>query len=90
MVLKVVDNGRFMMFQFVRRRILCRPTRHSPQRPQDGSIGLVVEPKRASDHRDGFEWYCFDMQYACSRIEVTLKSIVKDLPPLSTNNFIRA
>jgi 3-hydroxyanthranilate 3,4-dioxygenase len=30
---------------------------HSPQRPA-GSIGLVVERRRAADERDGFQWYC--------------------------------
>ena len=30
---------------------------HSPQRPA-GSIGLVVERRRAAGEEDGFQWYC--------------------------------
>jgi 3-hydroxyanthranilate 3,4-dioxygenase len=84
MVLKVVDNGAFYDVPIRAGDVFLLPphVRHSPQRPQEGPIGLVVEPKRASDQRDGFEWYCFECNTLVHRIEVTLKSIVKDLPPL--------
>ena len=55
--------------------------RHSPQRPAD-SIGLVVEPARADDEKDAFEWYCLGCHALVHRVEVQLKSIVRDLPPL--------
>ena len=32
---------------------------HSPQRPQEGSVGLVVEAARPHA-LDGFNWYCFE------------------------------
>src|SRR5262245_35826295 len=47
-----------------------------------GSVGLVIEPKRPSDQRDAFEWYCFECKGLVKRVEVNLKSIVKDLPPI--------
>lgn len=56
--------------------------RHSPQRPDPGSIGLVVEYMRSEGEMDGFEWYCPNCNRLLHRIEVQLKEIDKDLPPL--------
>ena len=56
--------------------------RHSPQRPEPGSIGLVIERQRPQGLRDGFEWYCPACHALLHRVEVQLKSIVADLPPL--------
>ena len=56
--------------------------RHSPQRPQEGSIGLVIEPARPEGALDAVEWYCFDCQTRVHRAEVDLESIVDDLPPI--------
>lgn len=62
--------------------LLPKHVRHSPQRPEAGSIGLVVEYKRPPGAKDGFEWYCLECNHLVSRVEVILKSIVNDLPPL--------
>ena len=56
--------------------------RHSPQRPDPESIGLVVEAPRRPGDRDGFEWYCPSCHHRVHRVEVELGSIVDDLPPL--------
>ncbi|HMO07832.1 MAG TPA: 3-hydroxyanthranilate 3,4-dioxygenase [Paracoccaceae bacterium] len=56
--------------------------RHSPQRPQEGSIGLVIEPPRPEGALDGIEWYCFDCHALVHRAELDLESIVDDLPPV--------
>lgn len=56
--------------------------RHSPQRPQPGSVGLVLEGNRSPEMRDGFEWYCFSCDQRVHRVEVQVTDIVKDLPPL--------
>jgi 3-hydroxyanthranilate 3,4-dioxygenase len=56
--------------------------RHSPQRPEAGSLCLVIERQRPAGELDGFEWYCPACNHLLHRIEVQLKSIVKDLPPL--------
>ena len=84
MVLKLIDNGNFYDVQMREGDIFLLPphVRHSPQRPEVGSIGLVVEPKRPANEVDAFEWYCFNCQALVRRVEVNLKSIVKDLPPL--------
>jgi 3-hydroxyanthranilate 3,4-dioxygenase len=56
--------------------------RHSPQRPEPGSVGLVIERQRPRGVVDGFEWFCPSCGTRLHRIEVQLQSIVKDLPPL--------
>jgi 3-hydroxyanthranilate 3,4-dioxygenase len=55
---------------------------HSPQRPVPGSIGLVIERQRPEGMIDAFQWYCDNCDEIVHRVEVQLKSIVKDLPPL--------
>lgn len=56
--------------------------RHSPQRPEPDSIGLVVEYARDEGELDGFEWYCETCNSLVHRVSVQLSSIVDDLPPL--------
>jgi 3-hydroxyanthranilate 3,4-dioxygenase len=56
--------------------------RHSPQRPEAGSLCLVIERARPEGVKDGFEWYCLGCHALLHRVEVQLKSIVRDLPPL--------
>jgi 3-hydroxyanthranilate 3,4-dioxygenase len=84
MVLKVVDNGQFYDVPIREGDVFLLPphVRHSPQRPQEGSVGLVIEPKRQPGQVDAFEWYCFECRALVHRVEVQLVSIVRDLPPL--------
>ncbi len=56
--------------------------RHSPQRPEADSACLVIERQRPLGLLDGFEWYCPGCGHLVHRVEVQLKSIVTDLPPL--------
>ncbi len=83
-VLKVIDDGKFYEVPLSPGDIFLMPphVRHSPQRPEEGSIGLVVEPKRQPQQLDAFEWYCFECQTRIHQVELSLQSIVKDLPPL--------
>jgi 3-hydroxyanthranilate 3,4-dioxygenase len=62
--------------------LLPAHVRHSPQRPEEGSVCLVIERKRPDGVVDGFEWYCLNCAGLLYRVEVQLKSIVRDLPPL--------
>jgi len=55
---------------------------HSPQRPEADSLCLVIEPKRPPGALDAFEWYCPACHHRVHRVEVALRSIVDDLPPL--------
>jgi 3-hydroxyanthranilate 3,4-dioxygenase len=62
MLLKVHDGKEFYDVPIREGEVFLLPAhvRHSPQRPQEGSIGLVVEPKRQEGQLDAIEWYCFD------------------------------
>ncbi|MGX5735046.1 3-hydroxyanthranilate 3,4-dioxygenase [Bosea thiooxidans] len=84
MMLKVVDDGKHYDVTIREGEVFLLPphVRHSPQRPQEGSVGLVVEPARSLDQLDGFEWYCFECEALVHRIELKVKDLVKDLPPL--------
>jgi 3-hydroxyanthranilate 3,4-dioxygenase len=53
--------------------------RHSPQRPEPGSLGLVIERVRPSE---AFEWYCRECHSKLHRAEVSVTDIERDLPPV--------
>ncbi len=84
MVLKIAENGSIYDIPIREGEVFLLPphARHSPQRPEEGSIGLVVEGTRREQDKDGFEWFCFDCGGLVHRVEVTVTDIVKDLPPL--------
>jgi len=63
--------------------------RHSPQRPEPGSLCLVIERTRPKGVKDAFEWYCMQCDALVHRVEVQLKSIVRDLPPLFEQFYAR-
>ncbi len=84
MMLKIAENGEIYDVPILEGEVFMLPphTRHSPQRPVAGSVGLVVEGARLPSHLDGFEWFCFNCGEKVHRVEVQVKDIVKDLPPL--------
>lgn len=84
MLLKLYDGDDFYDVPIREGEIFLLPAhvRHSPQRPQEGSIGLVIEPKRQIGELDAIEWYCFECSALVHRAEMQLKSIVEDLPPV--------
>lgn len=84
MLLKLFDGSDFYDVPIREGEIFLLPAhmRHSPQRPQEGSIGLVIEPKRQIGELDAIEWYCFECGSLVHRAEKQLESIVRDLPPI--------
>lgn len=60
--------------------LLPAHVRHSPQRPEPGSLCTVIERSRPAGVIDAFEWYCAHCGTQVARIEVQLQSIVEDLP----------
>ena len=84
MLLKLFDGTEFYDVPIREGDIFLLPphVRHSPQRPQEGSIGLVIEPKRQTGELDAIEWYCFECNARVHRSEMQLQSIVRDLPPV--------
>jgi len=83
MVLRVLEGGRPRELPIREGEILLLPghVRHSPQR-EPGSVGLVVEKIRPAAVKDGFEWYCPQCWNLVHRVEVNVRNIVSDLPPL--------
>jgi 3-hydroxyanthranilate 3,4-dioxygenase len=84
MTLRILEDGKQRDIPIRAGEIFLLPphVRHSPQRPAPGSVGLVIERQRPPDLIDGFEWYCPACGALVHRVEVQLKSIVADLPPL--------
>ncbi len=87
MLLKIADDGEIYDVPVREGEVFLLPphVRHAPQRPQEGSIGLVVESPRMLGMKDGFEWYCFDCKQRVHRAEVSLLSpsgIVDELPKI--------
>ena len=80
--LMVWDNGHFDRITLKEGDIFLLPPhlRHSPQRPEPGSLCLVIERTRPAGMIDGFEWYCAHCGSRVHRTEVQLQSIVEDLP----------
>jgi 3-hydroxyanthranilate 3,4-dioxygenase len=55
---------------------------HSPQRPEEGSIGLVLERVRPEGVLEKFQWYCLECDALVHEVELQVRDIVQDLPPL--------
>ena len=64
--------------------VLPRSMPHSPQRPEAGSIGLVIERVREEGTLEKFRWYCGNCNAIVHEVELQVRDIVKDLPPLFT------
>ena len=62
--------------------VLPRNLPHSPQRPEPGSIGLVIERVREEGTLERFRWYCAECNAIVHEVEVQVRDIVTDLPPL--------
>lgn len=82
--LNIMDRGKVERVDLKEGDIFLMPphVRHSPQRPEGDSRCLVIERQRPEGLLDGFEWYCLTCGELLHRVEVQLKSIVDDLPPL--------
>ncbi|QOT77465.1 3-hydroxyanthranilate 3,4-dioxygenase [Cupriavidus basilensis] len=82
--LDIMDRGKRERVDLKEGDIFLLPAhvRHSPQRPEADSRCLVIERQRPEGVVDGFEWYCPTCSALVHRVEVQLKSIVTDLPPL--------
>ncbi|HEX6452301.1 MAG TPA: 3-hydroxyanthranilate 3,4-dioxygenase [Trebonia sp.] len=57
-------------------------TPHSPQRPEAGSIGLVIERIREEGTLEKFQWYCENCDALVHEVELQVRDIVTDLPPV--------
>ena len=55
---------------------------HSPQRPETGSVGLVIERIREEGTLEKFQWYCPNCHALVHEVELQVRDIVEDLPPV--------
>lgn len=55
---------------------------HSPQRPDPESIGLVIERVREEGTLEKFQWYCLGCAALIHEVELQVRDIVADLPPV--------
>ncbi|MDH6115101.1 3-hydroxyanthranilate 3,4-dioxygenase [Kitasatospora sp. MAP12-15] len=55
---------------------------HSPQRPDPGSIGVVIERVRTEGTLERFQWYCLECSALVHSVELQVRDIVADLPPV--------
>ena len=61
--------------------MLPRELPHSPQRPEAGSIGIVIERIREQGVDESFVWYCPKCSHRIYEVRLHVTDIVKDLPP---------
>ena len=85
MLLKVHDRGKTYDVPIREGETFFLPSHvpHAPQRPQAGSVGIVVESPRMFGMREAFQWYCFKCEARIHRVEIQLNSatgIVEQLP----------
>lgn len=78
------DSGRYERIDLTEGDVFLMPphTLHSPQRPEAGSLCLVVERQRPKGENDAFQWSCAACGTVVKRYELTLVSIVADLLPV--------
>ncbi|NKQ59186.1 3-hydroxyanthranilate 3,4-dioxygenase [Amycolatopsis sp. K13G38] len=62
--------------------VLPRNVPHSPQRPEAGSIGMVMEKVREEGTLEKFQWYCPNCSALVYEVELQVRDIVTDLPPV--------
>jgi 3-hydroxyanthranilate 3,4-dioxygenase len=83
MLLKTVQEGRIAEIPIRAGEIFLLPARvpHSPQRPA-GTVGIVVERRRAPDELDGFSWYCENCGHQLYIEQVAVRNIETQLPEI--------
>ena len=83
MVLRIVRDGRPVDMPINEGEVFLLPPEvpHSPQRPA-GSVGIVVERRRAPQELDGFSWYCDNCGNLLYLERVAVGNIETELPAL--------
>ena len=82
--LLILDRGKFARVNLREGDVFLLPAhvRHSPQRPGENTLCVVIERARPIGTLDAFEWYCASCTSLVHRLECQLVSIVSDLPKL--------
>jgi|GEM_PF-2236499 len=96
MSLPTIQNGELKVVHINEGQIFILPSRvpHSPQRPESGSLGLVLERKREPGELDCLRWYTdskicdrvlWQKSFACNDLGKDLVPVVKEY--LSSQEF---
>ncbi|CAK8991852.1 unnamed protein product [Durusdinium trenchii] len=86
MELPTIQNGERKLVKIKQGQMFCLPSRipHSPQRPEAGSFGLVVERRREGKEMDGLIFY--EDFNTCKKVRwekfFRCNDLGKDLPPV--------
>ncbi len=88
MVLRTMQNGRPVDLPIRQGEILLLPSEvpHSPQR-QANTVGLVIERRRRSAERDGFQWYCENCNHLLYEEFFELTNIETQFPAIFDRFF---
>jgi 3-hydroxyanthranilate 3,4-dioxygenase len=83
MVLRIVQDGKPTDMPIHEGEVFLLPPEvpHSPQRPA-GSVGIVVERRRAATELDGFSWYCDHCGTRLYMERVAVGNIETELPAI--------
>ena len=83
MVLKTRQDGRLVPIPIRAGELFLLPPQvpHSPQRPA-GTVGVVVERRRAANEFDAFSWYCEHCGHELYQQRVPVSDIEKQLPEI--------
>ena len=79
---KIQEEGKAVAIAIKEGDMYLHPAKipHSPIRPE-GSVGLVIERKRESTHRDGLLWFCDNCNHKLHETYFPLTNIEKDFLP---------
>ncbi len=82
-VLKTVQEGRMVDVPIREGEVFLLPAEvpHSPRRPA-GTVGIVVERRRAAHELDGFSWYCENCGHRLHLERVAVADIETELPAI--------
>lgn len=88
MVLKTQQNGKAVDIPIAEGEIFLLPPKvpHPPQRFEN-TVGLVIERQRATDEKDGLQWYCDDCNYLLYEEYFHLQNVETDFPPVFDRFF---
>ena len=80
MTLKVLENKTIKEIKVSEGSVFLLPAYlpHSPQRPEQGSIGLVIERTRPKGIMDQFEWICENCFTSVHRVKLHSSNFTKD------------
>ncbi len=80
-VLKTVQNDRIVDIPIREGEVFLLPAEvpHSPRRPE-GTVGIVIERRRADEELDGFSWYCENCGQCLYLERVPVANIETQLP----------